>query len=490
MYRKASKKQEIIKRVAVYSVMTTLVLLIVSGLVFVTLGYRFDSDNGRVEQGALLQFSTIPSGATIKVDGSAINPRTPAKYSVREGSHTFVMQRDGYETWQKTLDITAGTLTWLNYARLVPKDRTVTPVAQYPSLRASLATTDGHSMLVQQDGTLPSFQLVNLQSDDIKTSTITIPGSLYSESATAGVTHDFKIDQWDNDGRFALIQHTYGAKSEWLVIDTRDVAATKNITTLLDVDVTSVKFSGTSGAILYALSGSDIRKLDLSAATISRPLVTHVTGFELFKTNVVTYTGTDPADPAKRVVGLYREGDSSPHVLRTVASAADVPLRISTSHYFNQDYIAIAEGNKIDIFSGDYPSSNSDNNGSLEKFGTFNFVSGVDRLSFSPAGDYVFVQTGANFASYDIEHNRIATSSIASDITAAVGPLRWLDDNYVWSDYGGNVTVREFDGTNSHTISKAVVGQDVVLSQSGRYLYSIGKTDKGYQLQRVQMILP
>jgi len=491
MYRRASKKKELIKRIAVYTAMTISVFIIVTGLVFVTLGYRFDTDNGRVEQGGLLQFATIPSGATIEIDGVAISPKTPAKSSVLAGTHKFVMWRDGYETWQKTLDIKAGTLTWLNYARLVPKNRTVTSVAQYTSIHASLATVDGHAILVQQDATVPTFQLVNLQSDDIKTTTLTIPPALYSEASTVGVTHSFRVDQWDSGGRYVLLQHSYGDKKEWLVLDTRDIGATKNVTTLLNFDIASAKLSGTSGNILYVLgAGSDIRKIDLAAGTISRPLVTNATSFDLFETNIITYVGTDPADPTKRVVGLYREGDSSPHVIRTVTSAPDVPLGIATSRYFNQDYVAITEGNKVSIINGSYPGSSNDDTSSLVPFATFNFVTGVNRVSFSASGDYLLVQSGANFASYDIEHKKVATSVIASDVTATVGPLKWLDDNYIWSDYGGDVTIRESDGTNNNTINKAVIGQDVVLSQNDRYLYSIGKNATGYQLQRVRMILP
>ncbi|MBC7943225.1 PEGA domain-containing protein, partial [Candidatus Saccharibacteria bacterium] len=488
MYRRPSKKRELTKRIAIYVVMTSLVIVIVTGLIFITLGYRFDTDNGRVEQGALLQFATIPSGATVEIDGKPMSAKTPTKSSVLAGSHEFVMWRDGYETWRKNIDVAAGTLTWLNYTRLIPKDRTVVPVAQYPSLLTSLATTDGQNMLVQQDGTVPTFQLVNLQSDEIKTTTLTIPAALYSEASTVGVKHDFNVDQWDNGGRYVLIRHNYGEKKEWLVLDTRDVSATKNITKLLSLDVASMKFSGTSGNILYGLSGTDIRKLDLSAGTISGSLVSNVTKFELFETNVITYVGTVQNDSTKRVVGLYREGDSKPHILRTVTSAPDVPLVVATSRYFNQDYVAIAEGNKVDIIRGSYPSSSGDDNKSLGKFSTFSFVTAVDRLLFSPAGDYLLVQSGANFASYDIEHKKVDVSTVAKDVTAAVGPLKWLDDSHVWSDYGGNVNISEFDGANNYSINPVASSQAVVLSQNGRYLYSVGKTKAGYQLQRVRMI--
>lgn len=490
MYRKASKKKELIKRIATYTAMTSLVLIIVSGLVLVLLGYRFDSGNGRVEQGGLVQFASTPPGATVEVDGKPMNAKTPAKISVTAGTHEFVMWREGYETWRKTVDVKAGTLTWLNYTRLVPKDKSTASVAEYTALAASLPTTDGQDILLQQDVALPTFQLVDLRADDIKSTTLTIPATIYSEAATVGVTHNFRIDQWDTAGRYALIQHTYGDKKEWLVLDTRNADATTNVTTLLDIDISSAKFSGNGGSILYALSGSDLRKLDLADGTISRSLVSGVTSFELFESNVITYVGLDKADPAKRVVGLYREGDSEPHILRTVAGDMNVPLRVTTARYFNQDYVAISEGSKVDITSGEYPSSSSDDNSSLATFGSFDFSGDVERLVFSPSGDYLMVQSGAKFSSYDIEHKKVYSSSISGDPKATVAPLKWLDDNYIWSSHGGVVTIREFDGTNSHTINQAIDGQAVVLSQSGRYIYSVGKTPDGYQLQRVRMILP
>ncbi|MBC7943186.1 hypothetical protein H7X68_01665, partial [Candidatus Saccharibacteria bacterium] len=55
--------------------------------------------------------------------------------------------------------------------------------------------------------------------------------------------------------------------------------------------------------------------------------------------------------------------------------------------------------------------------------------------------------------------------------------------------YGGNINISEFDGANNYSINPVASGQAVVLSQNGRYLYSVGKTKAGYQLQRVRMIL-
>jgi hypothetical protein len=239
---------------------------------------------------------------------------------------------------------------------------------------------------------------------------------------------------------------------------------------------------------LYALSAGDIRKLDLSAGTISRSLVTNVTSFELYETNIITYVGVDPSDSKKTVVGLYREGDTATHVLRSVVTT-DVPLRIATSRYFNQDYVAIIEGGKVDILSGTYPAQGSDNS-SLVSFASFTFGENVGNISFSPNGDYLLIQSGAHFASYDIEHQRVTDYTVAAQAGVTVGPVRWLDDDHTWSDYGGNVIMRDFDGQNAVIINKAVGGQGVVLTQNDRYIYSFGVTEGGLQLQRVRLVLP
>lgn len=488
MYRRPSKKKETTMRVITYIAMTFSVVGIVGVLIFLILGYRLDTDSGRIEQGALVQFDTIPAGATVKIDGKTLGTKTSTKSTVLAGTHTFVMERDGYETWQKTLDIKAGTLTWLDYGRLVPKNRNAESVAAYPTVYGSIASDDGKTILVQQVSAVPSYQLVDIRSDDVKSSTIVIPATAYSEATTAGVTHAFTMTQWDTGGRYMLIQHTYGDKKEWLVLDTRDVNATKNVTKLLDLDINQIVFSGTNGNILYALSAGDIRKLDLSAGTISRSLVTNASSFELYETNIITYVGVDPSDAKKTVVGLYREGDSATHVLRSVTTT-DVPLRIATSRYFNKEYVVITEGGKVDILSGTYPTQGSDNS-SLTQFASFTFSENVGTVSFSPKGDYVLVQSGAHFASYDIEHQRISDYIVPTEPGATVGPVRWLDQDHTISDYGGNVIMRDFDGENAVVINKAVSGQATVLTQNDRYIYSFGTSASGLQLQRVRMVLP
>ncbi len=476
-------------RIITYTAMTLSVLAIAGVLIFFIQGYRIDT-NGQIEQGALVQFDSIPSGATVTVDNKTLGSTTSTKSTIQAGTHTFVMQYKGYEPWQKTLDIAAGTLTWLSYPRLVPINRTPTSVASYPTLYDSLATTDGKMMLVQQSQTDPTFQVVDLTSDKIATTTITIPQSVYTDSTTSGIVHDFKIMQWDSGDRYVLIQHTYAGKKEWIVMDTQNMSNTRNITTLMALDISQIVFSGTSGNILYALNGSDIRRLDLSAGTISRVLVTGVSSFSLYQTDIITYNGTSPTDPTKSVVGFYREGDNDAHVLRTVTTTPTNSLKIATTHYYNKDYVAIAEGQRVDITYGTYPSSGSANNSSLAPYASFTFTEPIDRMTFSPEGDYLLVQSGSTLTSYDIENKLINQYAVTAGPKTVVTPLLWLDAAHTWSDYNGDLVMRDFDGTNAYTINQVISGQSATLTQNDKYLYSFNKSATGFDLQRVLMILP
>ena len=228
-----------------------------------------------------------------------------------------------------------------------------------------------------------------------------------------------------------------------------------------------------------------MRKLDISNETISRALVVGVEDFNMYQASVLTYVGTDPDDASLRVAGLYRDGDAQPYVLTDASSDS---LRIATTRHYNDDYVAVAEGAEVTVFKGQYPSSPSDTT-SLEVFAEFTAPRSVDRISFSPEGDFLVVEAGKAFMSFEVEYERLTSSTINTS-QEAIQPLRWLDEAYLWSVYDGRLSIREFDGTNGNVIMPAVQGFDATLSQNGRYIYAMTQSETGaYQLERVTLLL-
>jgi len=484
MHHHDSKQNKLIKIIAVYTLMTVSTIAIVTFIVLFVLGFRIDTDKRQLEQYAFLQFNSKPTGAMVAIDGNIVSGQTPNKSSVPGGSHEFVIWKDGYETWRKTLDVKSGTLTWLNYILMIPKKLDVESIAPYNSIYASLSSPAGKYMIIQKLSDTPDFDLVDLSADSTKTVQLSIAKKNYSEAYTTSVKHTFTVDKWDQGERYLLIKHGYNDKTEWLVVDTQNAENTVNITKLFDLSFSNIEFSGNGGNILFVLESGNIRKLDIGAAIISKPLVSTVKKFSLYDNNVITYVGNNAA--GARLVGVYHDGDALPYVIKNITTDDSVKLQAVSAHYFNEDYIAIAEGKKIEIFSGDYRSvANGASNLTLVKSIDAEFD--IQKLDFSPVGQYVLAQSGANFISYDIEYQNLVISTVDGDTMTS--PLRWLNKSYFWADSNGQLTVREFDGTNPRSINSVVSGQSVTITKNERYIYSINKLETGYQLQRVRLVL-
>lgn len=478
------KTKELAKRVFVYAVM---VLAIVASVTFITLfvlGFRINIGDGQVEQYAFLQFDSTPSGATVQLDGITVSSKTPNKTSLKPGTHTVTMKKDGYQTWTKTLNIGAGTLTWLNYTLFVPKDLTVEPVLAYDQVYASSASPKSHSMLVQYSADAPSYDLVDLDSATAKATKIIIPATVYTGSAADGLAHNFQIIKWDDGGRYVLLRHTFGDSYEWLVLDTQNSNLSKNITRTFDIAITDIDFSGTNGNNYFVIESGDIRKLDLAAGTMSRVLISNASDLSVYEANIIAYVGQSDAS-GDRIIGIYRDGDDSPYVIKTTKEPS---VMVTTSHYFKEDYVAYSEGDNVTILGGSYLSGIGSSTASLKLIATFKIAGNVSSLGFSPDGEYVLAQSSTSFSSYDLEYQTLSASPVTCASTDL--PKTWLDDSYIWSNCSGNLMISEFDGTNAHAINPMAAGQSAALTRNGKYLYSIGKIETGYQLQRVRIILP
>ena len=489
MFKRPTKKQQLIQRIILSTIATLSVLIILTATIFFLLGYRLDSGNGRLEQGALLQFDSTPNNANVFIDGKNTNVRTAGKQTVVAGVHSVMFTKDRYEDWSRKLDFAAGTLTWLDYARMVPKERSPEAVAHYQSVIAAKASPDMKFILLQETADQPTFQLADLRSADVQLSSLVLPTSLYSEAATAGVAHVFTLDEWNEGGRFILVKHEYNGQAEWLMVDTENVSQSINITKLLSVGLKDVHFAGSNGRTLYGLADDkNIRKLDISSATISRALVSNVESFSIYDMNTISYVGLNPSDTMKRVAGVYRDGDESPRVLRQVDSP-DTALKIAFGRYFSDDYVAIAEGPVVTILKGTYPNSSSEDASSLKQFAEMKLTAPVSQLSFSPKSDYIVAESGSEFMTYEIEHLRSTSGMITTDTATPATSLRWLDTAHLWNVQNDQLIMRDFDNSNVYNIAVVTGTFDATLSQNGRFFYSIGKSDKGFTLQRVKMIL-
>lgn len=487
MYHPPTKRKQLIRQVAVYTAMSVTIAVVVTGLVLLMLGYNFNRKDGRIEQGGLIQFASNPTGADVTIDGNTLGSQTPSKTTAFTGQHFVAMNKLGYRTWQKSVDVLPGSVLWLNYARLIPTTLTPVSVHEFATLSSTAASPDNKLYALMQDASQPDIGLVNINDNKTPITTLTIPETIYSQPS-AGMTQNFSLESWDNASRYLIVRHLYDeTKIEWLIVDTQDVTRTKNVTTLLGVDASQIMFHNSDNKIIFALIGTDLRQIDLDAQTLSRPLVTNVAEFQLSSASTISYVTTVNSDTETRDVGYLQIGNEKPVVLQTYAGSEQT-LHVAIGSYFNEAYIAINHNDTVDIFKGALPKTTIADS-DLSSVATFKVEAGAEWLDIISGGRFVTLQQGATYTVYDIELNKMTTTTLKGDVPQTK-KLQWLDGYTVWSDNNGTLRLYEFDGANQQDIMPIAPGFSVILSPNGTFLYAVAKNAAGtYQLQRVQLVL-
>lgn len=487
MYHPPSKRRQLIKRIVTYAFMSVAVVILVTILVFVMLGYRYAGD-GKIEQGGLVQFDSQPNGAEVTIDGTPFSTNTPSKTTLASGSHAITITRNGYQPWHKTVNLVAGAVLWLNYARLIPTHLSLQNVADFPSVAGAIASPDHKTMVMIERTDTPVFQIADVSSDPIKTSVFTLPDDSYTHP-DQGKAQTFTLEDWDSSSRYFLVKHDYNdGQTEWLLVDSQNAANTKNISHIFDIQASKVVFSGNDSHTLYALTGTDVRKIDISAATLSRPLVTHAADFSIFDQTTIVYTTVYDAVTGTRTVGYYEDGDQNATPIKVIKDDGTPPLHIALGRYFGDMYTAIADGPTVTITTGDLPTLSAPNP-KQQTVATVSVPGGVQYLSIRTEGRFVIMQNQGTFMTYDLELKKLTTTPLKGT-SPVTGKLGWIDNYMPWSDRDGMLRLYEFDGANQHDIMPVVPGMTVDLSQNGKYLYGISKSSDGvYHLERAQLLL-
>ena len=91
--REQQKKRRLIRVILGEVAMVLAVIFIVTITLLITMGFFVTSD-GRIEQTGLIQIHSIPTGASVTIDGTTIFSRTNLSRSLAAGEHHLKLSRD------------------------------------------------------------------------------------------------------------------------------------------------------------------------------------------------------------------------------------------------------------------------------------------------------------------------------------------------------------------------------------------------------------
>ena len=458
-----------------YVIMTAVVLVISVICLMLILGYRFDVNSNRFEQGGLVQFRTVPSNATITFNDRRLNFTTPGKLNVSAGQHTVKYTRGGYLPWTKTVNIDAGELRWLNYARLVPEQIKTEAVIDLEGFADALTSPDKGFIAVLEDSDKSEVTII-----DIRNSQQTTKRSIkLQDEAITSKKASYKLLQWDDNSRYLLLEQRVGNEKQFIRVDrTGTTNPALNISNVVRLNINAADFYKGSNSQVLIQTGGVLRVVNLSNQTIAAPLVDDVEDYSLVSKDELVFLAERDN---RRVAGVYVDGKEI--IVRTFDETGDIEMGMGT--YYDERYLAVTHNNNLELIQS--PESQEGDAG--RNFVEVNLPFAPEGVSFSPTGRFVLATKGLEMFVYDLELEAENSFNFPGQAGSDTDNVSWLDSYYLGSTRNGRVVISEFDGHNKNEIASTINGSRVTFDSKGDYLYSFVKDGAKFKLQRSQMVI-
>jgi len=452
------KKQQFIRVVLTEILMAMSVLCLTAFLTLLVLGYSI-GDGWKIERSGLVQINSTPTGAVVTIDGEEeLLTRTNLSKSYSSGLHKVVLSKDGYDTWEKEINVTEGYYYRLKYPRLFLTEKTDRVIGDLSKYNILAKSPNNNSLLALDRTEGLKFSLINLNGE--KMTITSVDGtSIFRGGKEAAI----EFYEWSASGEKVLVRSSYDEKVEWVLVDLKNIEETVNLTTTFGVDFEKIRFENGSASRVLAIIDGNLREINIGENELSKVLVAGVSDFTNNGEEIIYLTKAN--EEGERRVGVYKEGEKSGTKLYTVKNPKAV-VKMAVGTYYEDDFLGIAVDDEMMIYQGTLPSyGESAKQMSLVIEKQLDFV--VQEMKIKGDGELIFARNGAKVAVMDAEAFDVISYEMEDE------NAKWLDDFMLYSVKGGNITVWDFDGINKRVLveTNAAIQNNVMMTGNGKWLY-------------------
>lgn len=517
-YEEKRKKQAIRVFIAEAGMVISVIVIVVVAIM-AAMGF-FISGDGQIAQSGLVQLHSLPTGASVELDGSVLFARTNLSRTLPEGEHNFKIFRDGYDTWEKQINVYPGALMRLYYPRLFLQNRSQEKVLALNETNPK-TELEFYSPSRNREYTLYAldnasiWHLLDTRGDKVKDILLDLSGVLPgmvelpnnaadaagnnpTEAAKFTFEGNIKSLEWSANAEKVLVETEYAGENSWILVNLNDVSKSLDLTETFGLKFERVEIIDNSANRLYVLENQHLRQIDASNKSLSKVLLNNITDFDNSGSSVV-YLGSvkDKDGESKLEIGSYRDGEEGSVPIVTLDS--EQPARIALSRFYEEDYICYTIGQKLTIAYGSLPTYKENADGEQEVdlselkelLADYELPEQPKALETSPDGEYLVAKNGAKFMVTDL-----ATAEVVS-YEAISSELKWFDASMMYAIRDGEIIVWDFDGQNQRNLAKSVVDEDsekdddgenevlkvlnrpVFVTSNNRWIYYLSKNEKG-----------
>ena len=369
------------------------------------------------------------------------------------GEHTVKLTKDGYDSWQKTINISEGLLYRIHYPRLFLQNRT--PESLLDVTGTTLATTspDHNSLILINNTTEWSF--INLDSDEIKPEPINISQifssvSLAPEATTGLFTGTIQDIKWDYDGTHALFKISNTDATEWVLLDVKNPTKSINLTREFGANFNEIQILDNSSNNLLAIRNGNLHKIDVSGKSISAVLAENVTNFDHYN-NEIVFSATTTSETPVNYIGFLKLGDDK----ITTLEETDSPVLVTLSRFYDDKYITVLSDHLVSLYKKE----------DFTKIKDFELTFQPTSIKVGHNGEFITMPLDNQIATLDMEAMSV------TEWQPSGTRFGWIDNDMVYTVADNSLTVYDFDGYNQRTIASNVSEHFPAAITNNKWLY-------------------
>lgn len=461
------KRQQTIRLVMTEILMVLAVICSVFILLAVVSGWRINKDL-TIEQYGQVDIRSYPTGASVIIDDEpqALTLTNTSKM-LTEGKHKIVLQREGFDSWEKTVTVTPGWAVRLYYPKLFLTERESETALELGDLEFMTAAPN-HDSLLYAEKDSKTWKWVSVRGNSIDNRDVDLAGFV-----------DGNISKmvWANDSERILVQ----TDNEWVLVNLVNPKESVKLNATYAADgekFEKILFANSSGDRIWALKNKKIYAISLSSKEKAKSLISGVEDFAADDQELM-YLGETEGD--EQYIYLYHEGDKEPYRLQKVEQG--VKVRMAMSSYTDGKFIAIAQNDNLQVYGANsYPTvSGGDWDGKVIVMDELGLMPDADALVSRNKEFMVFCE-GEKMAVFDAELTEVYRYEYPSK------EVMWVDDFMLASVVDGRLAVRDFDGTNVRELATdALANYAPTITANDRWLYYVARIDNKNVLRRERL---
>ena len=457
--------------------MTITVITIVVILVFLTQGWTLDP-KGSFERNGLVQFFSSVTGATIEIGDQKLAEKTNTKTLLSAGTHEFKIWKEGYETWYRKTQVKEGEILWLNYARLIPKQKRIDSFLDIQNLKTAKVLPNKEKILIAQEDNKKSikFSLINLQNDTPNIKELGYLNVLQENNSKENSISNVEIQEISrNNNRFIFTYNQNGSR-HWLIGDVNNPSKFIDISKDFNLNnIAKIEAKNNEASILYIQDGQNLKELNVDSLTLSANILTNIETFTS-RENIIASVQKKTNSENNTTYSIHIRRDNKNMLIKDNIPTAPT---IALGRYYNESYVHVAIKDEIHI----YKSSNWSELMRLYKKIKAN--QDITSLNINDESRLLAIKTNSSTLMHDLETKETFTL----DNNSPNKPI-WIDNFHLANVTNNSLSIVDFDGANKHSLMPSLENMPIVLSGNDKFLYTLSTNSNGnISLLRLRMIL-